>query len=268
MVTLSNAGSVITVTCATTNPDFDADSWGNGDGLLVYDNTGTLTEYTISSTLNNAITLTVAAPNVGNDGTFIILLPDRRIEPSSGVGITIKRTRGLTIDGFYVAPPSGQRALYGYIVASMQLENVVLHGNGADCLFVTSLCSVGANTGAFTCVEGTIGVRSVYNCVLRIEHTALLNQSTNALRARYGDQIAATEVKTANCAAGFQAQYMAHVYLASAWARQTTGIAYYAGQRGYIYAPSTNANNNGNGTDYSPAVSDTFGNNNGSITWS
>jgi pectin methylesterase-like acyl-CoA thioesterase len=66
---LSNAGANITVTGTITNPDFDADSWGSGDKILVYDNAGAITEHTIDSVLNNVITLTAASPAIGNDAT-------------------------------------------------------------------------------------------------------------------------------------------------------------------------------------------------------
>jgi hypothetical protein len=70
-----------------------------------------------------------------------------------------------------------------------------------------------------------------------------------------------------NCTQGYRSQVLASMSATAATARQCT-TGYYTFRRGYILATSTSANNNGNGTNYNPAVSDVFGNNNASITWS
>jgi hypothetical protein len=102
---LANAGNDITVTGAGSNPDFDADGWTSGDTVLVYDNTGTITEYTVSSALNNVITLSVAAPAIGNDATAICLLPNRRIErTSTGPCVDDTSVENVTLSGFYLRP--------------------------------------------------------------------------------------------------------------------------------------------------------------------
>lgn len=88
-VTLANLGAVLTVTMSVTNPDFQSDGWQAGDLILVFDNAGVWAEHTILSVAANAITLTAAAPAVGNLGTSMTLLPNRRLECSVTAGIKI-----------------------------------------------------------------------------------------------------------------------------------------------------------------------------------
>jgi hypothetical protein len=79
----------------------------------------------------------------------------------------------------------------------------------------------------------------------------------------YADQCLVTESATR----GFHASIFSAAYASGSAARQCV-TGYYAEYRGYILAENTNAKNNGNVADYNPAVSDAFGNHNGSITWS
>jgi hypothetical protein len=79
--------------------------------------------------------------------------------------------------------------------------------------------------------------------------------------------IEATWSISVNSTTAYLGQLFGYLHAQAATARQNT-TGYYCATRGYLYAPNTALNNNGNGTDYNPAVSDTFGNSNGSITWS
>jgi hypothetical protein len=266
--TLANAGSVITVTGAGTNPDFDADGWGNGDKLLVYDNTGTTTEYTISSTLNNAITLTVAAPNVGNDGTAIALTPNRRIQrTSAGKCIEINGLTGLLIDGFDLETSTGADCIglsaengslveIDNVLVRSEDEGIVSRQKYSRITFLSSASSVWNSTDGYfanqTAQLATSGVSAI-DC-----------SGSGFLSTNLGFVSGANGIAT-NCTYGFRARRLSLLSVANSWARVCT-TGYYAQQAGYCYASTTNAKNTSTAA-YNPAVSDTFGNNNGHITW-
>jgi hypothetical protein len=233
---------------------------------LVYDNAGAITEHTIDSVLNNVITLTAASPAIGNDATAIVLLPDRRIERTeAGNCIDAIATKGIGIDGFYIEPLSGH-GIYGSIGSVISVENCVAYnatfGYASEIGYAT-LTSYGGAVSAWGCTYGFISndagqIRSLYTVSVG-DTFGFFTQNTSYLRA--SNSIA---VNTTN---GYTCQLFSNMYVDTATARQNT-IGYYCASRGYLYAVSTNANNNGNGTNYNPAVSDVFGNSNGSITWS
>lgn len=266
---ISNAGAVVTVTGSTTNPDFDADGWGSGDTVLIYNNAGAIAEYTIDSVLNNAITLTVAAPAIGNDATAIALLPDRRIARSTaGPCVYAPYIRGIGVDGFYLLTSTGTscHGVYSIRGSAVDVENCVAYaedvGFYAEFAYSAILSSGGA-VSAWGCTQGffandTGQVRVLYTVAVGCV-TGFWCQTLSFLQA-----YAAIAV---NATSGFYCQLMGFMYAEQATARQDT-TGYHGLSRGYIYATSTNAQNNGNGTNYNPAVSDVFGNSNGSITWS
>ena len=66
---------------------------------------------------------------------------------------------------------------------------------------------------------------------------------------------------------GYNAGMFAFLFAVWATTRQNAA-GFYANERAYIKALNTNAIANNIGANYNPAVSDVFGNSNGSITWS
>lgn len=265
---LSNAGNVITVTGATTNPDFDADGWGSGDKVLVYDNTGTITEYTVSSTLNNTITLSVAAPNVGNDATAICLLPNRRIEIAANTACTDIPANGVTLDGWFLRS-QGASSAHGVTCAggSATLNNIAIYADHVGIYTTLTTSNIFANGGAVSVWgSSTWGVHAVPGYV-NIEYSVML-ACVSGSRAQLGGIVLFSFSVGANCSTrAFHALDLGYMGCSFATARQN-GTAYFAENRGYLVAVVTNANNNGNAVNYNPAVSDVFGNRNGSITWS
>jgi hypothetical protein len=269
--TLSNAGNAITVTGAVTNPDFGADGWGSGDTVQTYSNAGAIAEYAIDSVLNNVITLTVAAPAIGNDGTAIRLLPNRRIERTSiGSCITVTETTGIVMDGFYCEPASGATS-YGIVVekeGKIELQNVAvyaedigIYANRQDSAITMDGGAVSSwlTTTAGDCVQANRGLIRARYAVTVYGRNGFVTYSMSLLDVR--NCIAVNHVR------GYDDTGFSHMPADSATARQCTE-GYRATGGAWTQATNTNANNNGNGTDYNPAVSDTLGNNNAWITWS
>jgi hypothetical protein len=101
LVRSGGSNEILTVTVATVDPDFDADSWGNGDKVLVWDGSA-LSELTISSTSNNTITVTTSWPaGIESFGGAFTLLPDRIISQSGGSNPVTVTGSGAKFQGFY-----------------------------------------------------------------------------------------------------------------------------------------------------------------------
>lgn len=266
---LANAGNNITVTGTVGNPDYDAAGLVNGDRILVYDNAGATTIETIDSVLNNVITLTAAAPAVGNDATSICILPDRSIErTAAGPCIQVSSVRGVSIDGWYLESAAGASChgiaadTAALVVAENTATNVEDNGIWADAAYST-IRSVG---GAVSCWGSTHAARATSAAQVILNYGVSVACTTGFSCAFFGFFFG-TRMIAVEATTGFTATHFSYLYAGFGTARQNT-TGYFAGQRGYTYAAATNANNNGNGADYNPAVSDAFGNNNGSITWS
>jgi hypothetical protein len=99
LVRSGGSNEVLTVTVATSDPDFSA--WGSGDKVLVWD-TSALSELTISSTLNNTITVTTSWPaGIESFGGAFTLLPNRIISQSGGSNPVTATGSGVKFQGFY-----------------------------------------------------------------------------------------------------------------------------------------------------------------------
>lgn len=75
IVTLSNSGNDLTVSCATTSPDFGSLGIAAGRKLSVIDDSGTKTTETVDSVSGGTITLAGTAPTVGSSGSAVFVLP-------------------------------------------------------------------------------------------------------------------------------------------------------------------------------------------------
>ncbi len=90
VISLSSVGGTLTVTGATTNPDFSG--WELGDKVLIGSNTGITAFYNIVSATGNVIVVDNSIQPVGDRGSFVTLVPNRRI------------TGQLTVSGGNVSP--------------------------------------------------------------------------------------------------------------------------------------------------------------------
>lgn len=260
--TLANAGNDITVTGATTNPDFDADGWGSGDKILTYDNAGAVAEHTISSTLNNVITLTGAAPALGNDATAIMLQPDRKI--TGATSLTVDVAKGIQATGLYFAGSGGGVSVEngGYCI----IRNCAARptsGNG----FVTSgfYSSADCSGGAVSAWDSGQGFRA-NNSSSIIATSSVCVGSTIGYRGQLFSFANLANAVSVNCTTAFDALIFTEMDTFQTYARQNT-TGYKAQSFSFIRALSTNAKNNGNGTDYNPAASGVHGNNGSMIQW-
>lgn len=251
---ITGAGNTITVTGSTTNPDFDADGWHSGDKILVYDNTGTTTEYTIDSVLNNAITLTVAAPAIGNDGTAICLLPNRRIDrTSAGPCVLVNQVRGVALDGWYLETSTGSEC-YGVDVQAgghVELENVAISAEDRG-IILSDGSAVVTSSGAVSIWGGQIGIYAINASIVEGQYVIAVAQTATGFVGGSFSILNLANAIAVNCTTrGYSSQNFSFIGTANATARQC-GTGYYAINGAFLQATSTNANNNGNGTDYNP----------------
>lgn len=177
------------------------------------------------------------------------------------------RSGGVLIDGFYLESGTGTNchgvAIDGPI--QVELENVITQAED-DGIRADNNALVEGNGGAVSAWDSANGVYGANNAVLKLQYVVCVNNTYNA----YAD---AAEISmgygiVSSGTYGCYALGMGYIYVDNGTAMDNSNTGYYAGRRAYILATSTNANNSGNGADYSPAASDTFGNSNGSITWS
>jgi len=271
-LTIDGTRTIITVTGSTTSPDFDADGWVATDRILCFCDDGNTYERIISAALNNTITITVALPagaTLGNDGTAVALLPNRSVERTvAGPCISVGACRGIAIDGWYLQPTTGA---------------------GCDGLLVIN--------NAFVAVANTLAQAedTGFACYDGYSYTTAIDGACSAWGCAIGYYVAqASQVDVrysvaVRCATGYYCYGMSWMYAYRAVASTCTtydyravvsgaiyavesiarlgNTGYYAAQQGYIYAATTNANNTA-ATPYNPTPTDTWGNNNGSITFS
>lgn len=252
---LSNAGNNITVTGSSTNPNFASAGIVNGDKVITLNNAGTIAIYTVSSVSSNTITLTGTAPALGNDGTAIGLMPNRAVDRTSqGPCIAIPGTKGVIVDGFYLNSHTGTRC-DGIQVSEGGLataENILSYAEDGNFYgfgdFSTLKCSDGACSGW----GGTYGFWA-YNLgyCLAAYGVAVKNSSRGFFASYFACTVGTNGIATEGSIA-FAAQYFAFMRAQNGTARQNT-IGYYAGYTGFVYAYNTSGQNNGNGTNYSPA---------------
>lgn len=260
---LANAGTDITVTGAGGNPDFDADGWDSGDTILVYDNAGATTEETIDSVANNVITLTGAAPAVGNDATAILLIPDRRIERSSaGRCVQADYVRGIVLKGIYAVTATGADCdgIVANLGAEITCENVATLAEDSGFLALAHDSTIYARNGAISSWGAARGLFSFVRASINCRYSTVVD-CTDGINAQLDAFIRALDCVAVNCGEGFVA-ILSRLDATDCTARQCT-TGYDATFGGYIYAPSTNANNNGNGADYDPLPAGFPGSNQG-----
>lgn len=270
--TLSNAGNNITVAGSIANPDFDAAGLVNGDRVLAYDNAGVIALHTIDSVLNNVITLTAAAPALGNDGTAVCLLPNRSIERTvAGPCIQVTgQVKGIVVDGFYLESAAGASCdgIFMYNGPEVTLHNLVTYVEDFGFHVTTGTPALVAQSGDISVWGGSRGVVLSRTAFATLWYLIVVGASAYGYLVSDSSGMSAAYAQAITCVNGFQVQQLSWAYLANGVARQNTNVGYYAGFRGYIQATTADANNNGNAADYSPAVSDAWGNSNGSVTWS
>lgn len=262
---LSNSGNNIVVAGATTNPDFGAGGVMSGDKVMIFNNSWAWAEYTVSSVSANTITLTTAAPAVGSTGTSIILLPNRRLIPSSG-GTPMQFFSSGSMIGFYIKAYSTSYVC----ISGSQLINILFSNTCLDNAFYALNTFGGTNvfTGGRpnSIIRSTAGIVSRNGSFVRADRSVAVG-CTVGFNASANSHLHADYAVAAKCTQGISAISGGNLRAESASAVACT-TGYYAIRQSFIDALTTNANNSGNTTNYSPATSDTVGNVNSIITWS
>lgn len=287
--TLANAGAVITVTGAGGNPDFDADGWVNGDTVITRDNAGAVATYTISATLNNTITLTVAAPAVGNTGTSMTLVPNTVIAPSgAGNAVEVIESRGILLDGLHLDATAGAtgHGLYVHDGGGCACENILAEADDRGFLAEWG-AFIEADDGACTAVECSIGFYVLNQGYILADYGVAVGCGAAGFYGAYSGFVEADYAVATDCVDGFAGQWLGGCVCRYAYAFQNGTYGFHAGRQGFVrcndsrtaatngtdYRADYNSymfatNTNVGGPTYSPAVSDTEGNVFGIITFS
>jgi hypothetical protein len=100
---LTYGANEIQVFGSTTNPNFAAGGIVAGDTLLILGNDGSLYERTVQEipATTNIFILTTYSPAIGDTGSAVIIIPNRRIEPASGIALRSNVAIGIHVDGIY-----------------------------------------------------------------------------------------------------------------------------------------------------------------------
>ena len=97
VIGLANAGNDITVTCATTNPDFSAAGIVPGNKIAVLDASGTIHVLELTGVAGNVLTFGVAAPNVAGVDSAIGICPKVELDDD----IKFFNIKNLTVSGIF-----------------------------------------------------------------------------------------------------------------------------------------------------------------------
>ena len=278
-LTVNAVGDQITVSGGTVDPDFDdgvTGVWGDGDWVLVFGNDDIIYEREVNAILganDNIVELKVALPAAAfpggggalDDASAICLLPNRRITQAAGYTLAVAAVRGVCIDGFTLRN-TGASALTVNSGAIVNLDRIAMWSATYGALV----------DAAYSTLRSTLNPLSMWGCAYGIRATVAAQAVTlypvcvDCTRGVWASHFGLGYYYyfiASHCTAGAYGESFSLVYAAVGTCRQCT-TGYYASQRAYVNASASNVNNNGNGADYNPAISDAWGNNNGSITWS
>lgn len=254
---ITSAGNVITVTGTTANPDFDADGWVNGDKILTFNNAGAIAEYTISATLNNTITLTVAAPAMGNDSTAICLLPNRRIErTAAGPCVSVDTVRGIVIDGFYLESSTGAlchglSVINGGACEAVRVATYVEdYGfNAEDLSFIDAARGAISAWGAAAAARGYYCIRS---SLVKAQYSVAVYGQHLYRCFDFSEMSCPDSTAVEGTGYAYSSALFSDINAARGIARQS-GTGYRADFMSLGYAATTSTYDYGNTTDYNPA---------------
>jgi len=252
---LANATTVLTITGSTTNPDFDVDPIVSGDIVWTMNNTGTVATFTVSSALNNAITLTATAPTVGNTGSAICIQPNRTIVCSTaGPVVTVDAVRGVKIKGFYIDSSTGTDCDGVKVIngGSCEVENVLTDAEdwGFHATGLSSLFGAGGAISAWNC---TIGFVANVSSVVSVKWSRAIKCSAIGYLGSQLSNISAEAAGASRCGTGFRPGNDSSGYFFNCFAHlNTTG--YSATERGWADCTGVSGNNSGNTANYNPVV--------------
>jgi hypothetical protein len=154
VVTISRGGAgntVLTVSCATTQPAFSTAGLVAGDKIMVWDGT-TQSEVTLTAVGTNTLTQAAGWPAVTSE-YGIIILPNRIISNTSPYSVSITSSN-ITLQGFTVKnSAAGYYGVYCSGVQGVIVKNTVVIMTGANAFGFTaafkSVVSVITQTAAY-----------------------------------------------------------------------------------------------------------------------
>ena len=186
------SNEIMTVTCSTTNPDFEADGWDAGDIIIVYDGTtpDSFTEMTIASVSGNAITATGAWPDpaagTSGSGYSIIPKPNVVIYPTTDTTsnlIYVENTRSLNIYGIHFKTASSRIVCRSCCYSDFALCGVLLEGGGGNyAIFAADYVNITNNNGSayygLTAIKFAFGISPQRNAQITCAYAAVIKSTT------------------------------------------------------------------------------------------
>jgi len=272
---ISKSGNTLTVTGDVSNPNFSAGGIVAGDKLIIGDNSGNQTEGTVDSVSGNTITLTATAPTIGAMGSFIVILPNRRIiSPEQALNlntISVNMT-ALTVIGVTVHTPgaNGNRSIVANS-AILSLQRVVTLGGSTGVLGI-NLSSFRTDSYVHcyydTTLSSTVGIGSWQSQASTRNSTIFQKPNTQSIgfsAERGNSSFDCRNSLAVGCKYAFRAWWGSSYMDAINCYAINSEIGYNADLNGCVIATSTSARSNAT-ILYDPPFSGVHGNG-GSIVY-
>jgi hypothetical protein len=250
------AGNQITVTMSGANPNFTNAGVVAGDAVLVFSNAGAITEAIVDQIVGgNTIQFTAAVAVVGNDGTSICLLPNRRIV-SNGTVLSIPgMIPWFRLRGFYILS-NNSSGVWIYNKTTLIANKVVVRANTSGILLDDAASYLWKATSGYT------GALSIWGCAYGLDAVGMASAEVRyahfvfcdyGVRAIRGATLDLLDPRLIECTTyGIYTGHRAIIVCTSGNAR-LCGTAYNAVEGSEVYANTTGRYNLGNGTNYAPA---------------
>ena len=271
IVALSNSGNDLLIGCGTSNPNLVTAGIVNGDKILVGDNSRAIAEFTVASVSGHTLTLTGTAPTVGNTGSWVCLLPNRRIT-NAGATLAVQ-SNGLIVQGFYIYS-SGDSALQlsGNYPATLHVTNCAIRGNygaliqGQSELQSCTDYAIGAPSGVVSFVGcANDGLLTTRGASANLFYPCFAGCNVAARADTHSIIALVLPVSGQTVANGFKADQHSMIDVGSAAVVAVhngpgSAYAFLAGMVSFISADNTVSLCSGNDHDYSPGTTETVGN--------
>jgi hypothetical protein len=255
-VSFSRGGAgntVLTVTCATTAIDFDADGWGTGDTVIVYAGTtpNSFSEMTLASASNNTLTATGAWPDpasgTSGSGYSIILKPNVIIYPTTDTTskvMYLNNTKNVTAKGIHFKSGSVSRniiELDNY--SSISLKNLSVEGGSLYSLYFQGTSSVITDYYPNTVLNSVYGISSTYKSVAKMDYVNVIKGTIYGFFAYYDGMLTCYGCKAVKCGTSYNANIASFI-------NANTSVS--IGHTSDDYNPNVNSDGNSNSYIYKP----------------
>lgn len=284
-ISLGNSGNDITIQASTTNPDLVAAGLVSGGKILVVDNSNAVAEHTIDSVSGYTITLTDTAPTVGNTGSSVTILPNRKLTHSSTL-LSGDFSCKIKLTGFYIYLDAEQYIFSINYNQEVEINNCVFNhnGNNYDSVFLARNSVLQSSNS--TCSNVCFTNSKLYAIFSECAHVRLVGLSNAKTKGLYLKDGSSATLPNYTCTAnGLQSVNYA-IVSSSMYADRMQCYGYYRGLYSFIgsaiwsdnayiascnvgiYANVESTNYCGavtwasNSANASPATSGTAGNNN------